>query len=125
MIKKDGLHLVDETRCGRRRICGCCRRAASYPEVERILVNPGIKKKLCDTVTGDRSWLRKIRPFWGHDWFFGVQKDLGLGIVADFNYLGSSGRQPLQRLQHQPLRWRSASTAGSTASTRASSRSTW
>ena len=42
------------------------KRAASYPEVERILVNPGIKKELCDTVTGDRSWLRKIRPFWGH-----------------------------------------------------------
>jgi penicillin-insensitive murein endopeptidase len=44
------------------------RRAASYPEVERILVNPGIKKKLCDTVTGNRSWLRKVRPFWGHDY---------------------------------------------------------
>ena len=46
------------------------KRAASYPQVERILVNPGIKKKLCDTVTGDRSWLRKIRPFWGHDYHF-------------------------------------------------------
>jgi penicillin-insensitive murein endopeptidase len=46
------------------------KRAASYPEVERILVNPGIKKKLCDTVKGDRSWLRKIRPFWGHDYHF-------------------------------------------------------
>ncbi|MBZ9769400.1 penicillin-insensitive murein endopeptidase [Mesorhizobium sp. CA6] len=46
------------------------KRAASYPEVERILVNPGIKKKLCDTVAGDRSWLRKIRPFWGHDYHF-------------------------------------------------------
>lgn len=46
------------------------KRAASYPEVERILVNPGIKKKLCDTVTGDRSWLQKIRPFWGHDYHF-------------------------------------------------------
>jgi penicillin-insensitive murein endopeptidase len=46
------------------------KRAASYPEVERILVNPGIKKMLCDTVTGDRTWLRKIRPFWGHDYHF-------------------------------------------------------
>lgn len=46
------------------------KRAASYPEVERILVNPGIKKKLCDTVKGDRDWLRKIRPFWGHDYHF-------------------------------------------------------
>lgn len=47
--------------------------AAGYPEVERILVNPGIKKKLCDTVTGDRSWLRKVRPFWGHDYHFHVR----------------------------------------------------
>ncbi|RUU51161.1 penicillin-insensitive murein endopeptidase, partial [Mesorhizobium sp. M2C.T.Ca.TU.009.01.2.1] len=46
------------------------KRAANYPEVERILVNPGIKKKLCDTVSGDRSWLRKVRPFWGHDYHF-------------------------------------------------------
>ena len=30
--------------------CALLKRAASYPEVERILVNPGIKKKLCDTV---------------------------------------------------------------------------
>ena len=49
------------------------KRAASYPEVERILVNPGIKKKLCDTVTGDRSWLRKVRPFWAHDYHFHVR----------------------------------------------------
>src|SRR5690606_18567908 len=47
--------------------------AASYPEVERILVHPGIKKKLCDTVRGDRSWLQKIRPFWGHDAHFHVR----------------------------------------------------
>jgi len=49
------------------------RRAASYPQVERILVHPGIKKKLCDTVSGDRSWLRKVRPFWGHDSHFHVR----------------------------------------------------
>ena len=49
------------------------KRAASYPEVERILVHPGIKKKLCDTVTGDRSWLRKVRPFWGHDYHFHIR----------------------------------------------------
>jgi penicillin-insensitive murein endopeptidase len=49
------------------------KQAASYPEVERILVNPGIKKKLCDTVTGDRSWLHKVRPFWGHDYHFHIR----------------------------------------------------
>lgn len=41
--------------------------AASFSAVERIFVHPGIKKKLCDTVSGDRSWLSKIRPYWGHD----------------------------------------------------------
>ncbi|TIS86550.1 penicillin-insensitive murein endopeptidase [Mesorhizobium sp.] len=61
-LVKDGLWMPMHTRL--------LKRAASYPEIERILVNPGIKKKLCDTVTGDRSWLRKMRPFWGHDYHF-------------------------------------------------------
>ncbi|MEX0405357.1 penicillin-insensitive murein endopeptidase [Aquibium sp. LZ166] len=49
------------------------KRAAGYGEVERILVHPGIKKKLCDTVTGDRAWLEKVRPFWGHDSHFHIR----------------------------------------------------
>ena len=32
-----------------------------------------------------------INPY-THNWFFGVQRDLGLGVVAEFNYLGSAGR---------------------------------
>ena len=31
-----------------------------------MLVNPAIKKHLCETVTGDRSWIAKIRPWYGH-----------------------------------------------------------
>ena len=58
------------------------KRAASYPEVERILVNPGIKKKLCDTVKGDRAWLRKVRPFWGHDYHFHVRIGCQPGSVG-------------------------------------------
>ncbi|TAN09201.1 MAG: penicillin-insensitive murein endopeptidase [Rhizobiaceae bacterium] len=46
---------------------------ASYPQIERVLVHPGIKKELCETVKGDRSWLRKIRPFWGHDDHFHIR----------------------------------------------------
>ncbi|MEZ5872753.1 MAG: penicillin-insensitive murein endopeptidase [Nitratireductor sp.] len=46
------------------------RDAASYSQVERILVHPGVKKKLCDTVKGDRSWLSKIRPYYGHHYHF-------------------------------------------------------
>lgn len=49
------------------------RLAASYPQVERIFVNPAIKKKLCDTVTGDRSWLKKVRPIYGHDYHFHIR----------------------------------------------------
>ncbi len=40
--------------------------AAGLPDVDRILVNPAIKKQLCETTTGDRSWLRLIRPWYGH-----------------------------------------------------------
>jgi penicillin-insensitive murein endopeptidase len=41
-------------------------RAASYPEVQRILVHPAIKKQLCETWKGDRSHLNKVRPYYGH-----------------------------------------------------------
>ena len=34
--------------------------AANYPEVGRILINPGTKKKLCETAIEDRSWLDKV-----------------------------------------------------------------
>jgi len=71
MIKEGSLY-VDDRRWTRAHEA-LLRRAASYPQVERILVHPGIKKKLCDTVQGDRSWLRKIRPFWGHDYHFHVR----------------------------------------------------
>ena len=47
--------------------------AASYPEVERIFVHPGIKKKLCDTWNGDRSLLSKVRPMYGHNYHFHIR----------------------------------------------------
>jgi penicillin-insensitive murein endopeptidase len=40
--------------------------AAREPEVARIFVNPAIKRELCREAGGDRSWLAKIRPWWGH-----------------------------------------------------------
>ncbi|MGV6988750.1 penicillin-insensitive murein endopeptidase [Testudinibacter sp. P80/BLE/0925] len=43
------------------------RLAAQDPKVDRIFLNPAIKLKLCQTVQGDRTWLRKIRPWFGHD----------------------------------------------------------
>jgi len=43
------------------------KRAAQFGEVERIFVNPGIKKALCDRAGSDRDWLAKVRPWRGHD----------------------------------------------------------
>ena len=49
------------------------KRAASYPEVERIFVNPAIKKALCERAGKDRRWLGKVRPLWGHDYHFHIR----------------------------------------------------
>ncbi len=40
--------------------------AATQPGVDRVLVNAAIKRQLCQQVTGDRSWLRRVRPWYGH-----------------------------------------------------------
>jgi penicillin-insensitive murein endopeptidase len=43
------------------------RRAAEDTGVERIFISPPIKRAMCDrTTSGDRSWLRKLRPWTGH-----------------------------------------------------------
>jgi len=44
--------------------------AASDPLVQRIFVNPAIKKALCREAGSDRAWLEKVRPWWGHDYHF-------------------------------------------------------
>ena len=49
------------------------RRAALDPRVERIFVAPGIKKKLCETGDSDRGWMRKVRPYYGHNYHFHVR----------------------------------------------------
>lgn len=40
--------------------------AAADARVSRVLVNPLIKKRLCETKGIDRTLLRKIRPWYGH-----------------------------------------------------------
>jgi len=40
--------------------------AATLPDVDRILVNPAIKRQLCEEVHGDRTWLRLMRPWYDH-----------------------------------------------------------
>jgi penicillin-insensitive murein DD-endopeptidase len=48
------------------RVVALLHMATGLPEVDRILVNPAIKQQLCREVTGDRSWLHLIRPWYGH-----------------------------------------------------------
>jgi penicillin-insensitive murein endopeptidase len=44
------------------------RLAAEDPAVERVFVNPAIKRALCQAApAADSGWLRKVRPWWGHD----------------------------------------------------------
>jgi penicillin-insensitive murein endopeptidase len=41
--------------------------AASDPRVTRIFVSPIIKRELCEKTEGDRTWLGRLRPWYGHD----------------------------------------------------------
>jgi len=49
------------------------RAAAEDLLVERIFVNPAIKKALCREGGSDRAWLRTVRPWPGHDYHFHVR----------------------------------------------------
>ena len=47
--------------------------AAQDKRVARIFVFPGAKVRMCKDEKGDRAWLRKIRPWWGHHYHFHVR----------------------------------------------------
>src|SRR4051812_41347329 len=49
------------------------RAVSREPEVARLFVNPAIKKALCREAGGDRAWLTKIRPTFGHNYHFHIR----------------------------------------------------
>ncbi|SEA45596.1 penicillin-insensitive murein endopeptidase [Microbulbifer marinus] len=49
------------------------RLASEDERVERIFVHPTIKRKLCEIAGSDNQWLRKVRPWWGHNYHFHVR----------------------------------------------------
>lgn len=58
------------------------KRAASYPQVERVLVHPAIKKALCQAAGTDRAWLGKVRPIGGHYYHFHIRIGCPAGSEA-------------------------------------------
>jgi penicillin-insensitive murein endopeptidase len=57
-------------------------RAAKYPQVARIFVHPPIKAELCKWAKGDRSWLAKVRPIYGHNYHFHIRINCPPGTVG-------------------------------------------
>ena len=55
------------------RVLSMLRLTANDPRVSRIFVHPIIKREACNVATGDRAWLRKVRPWYGHDDHFHVR----------------------------------------------------
>ena len=55
------------------RVISMLRLTANDARVSRIFVHPIIKREACNVTTGDRAWLRKVRPWYGHDDHFHVR----------------------------------------------------
>lgn len=54
-------------------VMGAIEAAAKDRQVERIFVNAAIKKAICRDARGDRTWLTKVRPMWGHDYHYHIR----------------------------------------------------
>ena len=65
--------------------------AASDPRVARIFVFPGAKVQMCQDARGNRDWLRKIRPWWGHHYHFHVRLNCPRGAR------GCANQDPIPR----------------------------
>ena len=55
--------------------------AASDPRTARIFVFPGAKVQMCKDENGDRAWLNKVRPWWGHHYHFHVRLSCPAGAT--------------------------------------------
>ena len=59
------------------------RLTARQPEVARLFVNPAIKKALCREAGGDRGWLNKVRPMYGHNYHYHIRLACPGGAACD------------------------------------------
>ncbi len=49
------------------------RLAATDPRAARVFIHPTLKRDICERDWDDRSWLRTLRPWFGHDAHFHVR----------------------------------------------------
>ena len=70
MVESDGLS-VDPAHWSEKQ-AGVIRAAAEAPEVERIFINPAIKKALCQRHAGE-PWMSKVEPWWGHNYHMHIR----------------------------------------------------
>lgn len=56
--------------------------AASDPRVDRIFVTAPAKIWMCNNARGNKKWLQKIRPIWGHNTHFHVRLKCPKGAVG-------------------------------------------
>jgi penicillin-insensitive murein DD-endopeptidase len=80
MLAEDGIS-VDRSKWTAQH-ASLIKRATSYPGVARIFVHPAIKKALCDWAGKERSWLSRVRPWWGHHYHFHVRLACPKGSVG-------------------------------------------
>ncbi len=71
MVREDGLDI--DPRVWTDQHLAVIRAAARSPEVQRIFVNAAIKRAICRSAQGDRGWLGKVRPMWGHNYHFHIR----------------------------------------------------
>ncbi|CUH38786.1 Penicillin-insensitive murein endopeptidase precursor [Jannaschia seosinensis] len=70
MQREGGAYVNDRWSRGQHELV---KRAAQDPRTARIFIFPGAKVRMCRDETGDRSWLRKVRPWWGHHYHMHVR----------------------------------------------------
>jgi len=70
MVREDQLDVVPE-RWTQGQLA-VVRTAAQDPAVQRIFVNAAIKRAMCRVAQGE-DWMRKVRPYYGHNYHFHIR----------------------------------------------------
>ncbi len=70
MVREDGLDVIPGVWTPRH--LAVVRAAAQDPAVQRIFVNAAIKRAMCRVAAGE-PWMRKVRPYYSHNYHFHVR----------------------------------------------------